>query len=149
MTALAVPSVEELHGRCVFCGAPLCFGPYECCAMFGQRTHGALVVAGDRAVRQQNGQEVCKHPQCALLAQMSERLTLDRLVKQVAEQIVSGPTWPARDDRTGWALERARNIIAALQPDLRITPIAPAGKPLGHGWSCRCQGCDPGIARPL
>lgn len=142
----------ETHGRCTFCQAPLCFGPYECCAMFGQHTKGALVVIGQRL----SGLEVCRHPQCAMLARTSERLTLDRLVDGVAAQLIAVP-WPNAEQLPfgvshgqrivpesvlRWARDRAKNIVTALQPDLRITPVSAARvKPVGHGWSCRCRDC--------
>lgn len=50
-------------------------------------------------------------------------------------------------------LERARNIVNGLICNYEIKPVPEAarlewatplieGRPVGHGWSCRCDPCD-------
>ena len=142
MTATA-HEVDDLHGECAFCSAPLCLGPYMCCMMMGQRQRGSTVVPG----RRQNGLETCFHSQCKLLAQKSEELHLAALVTQVTAQLIHGQRPTFEDEWEAWARERARNIVVGLQPDLRITPLGatPVGRksaPRGHSWSCKCDPCN-------
>ena len=139
MTATA-READDMHGECAFCNAPLCFGPYMCCMMMGQRQRGSAVVPG----RRQNGIETCFHSQCKLLSQKSEELHLAALVTQVAAQLLAVPLPCDRTDAAvrEWALTRASNIIAGLQPDLRITPLG-STKVRGHSKTCQCKDCRP------
>lgn len=104
------------HGKCAACGAPLCFGPYECCAMFGQRWCGQAVVPGHEPSRRQAAIDVCCSAPCIAYVRQQDKARLAVLVTQVAAQLLAEPLPdPGNpEDIRGWAMRRARNILAGL-----------------------------------
>ena len=109
------------HGRCVACGRALCFGPYECCELFGVRWLGSVVVPGHAPTRALLALDVCCAPACIAVARGRDRARLEMLVSQVAAQLLAEPLPDKEDaiDVQAWASRRARNVIAGLQGELK------------------------------
>lgn len=109
------------HGRCVACGAPLCFGPYECCALFGKRWQGNAVMPGHEPTRRLLALDVCCSAPCIAVAKGRDRARLEMLVSQVEAQLLAVPLPDPKDPIAihTWASDRARNLIAGLQSELK------------------------------